>query len=79
MYCKLPCIVSDIKGHKDLIASGHSGYLCSDVLQMAGCILQTYQSASLRTRLGINAADDTEQYKLNEVQPVIMQVYKENM
>ena len=79
MYCGLPCVVSDIKGHKDLIANGQSGYLCSDVLQMAGCILQIYQSVSLRTRLGINAADDAEQYRLDEVKPAIMQVYEELM
>lgn len=79
MYCQLPCIVSEVKGHKDLIAHGRNGYLCSDALQMAGYMLQTYQSPSLRQRLGINAADAVEQYGLVEVKPAIMQAYEKAM
>lgn len=79
MYCQMPCIVSDIKGHQDLIEHGQNGYLCGDGLQMAGYLLQMYQMRNKRESLGIQAANSVQQYMLEHVAPVIMQVYEENV
>ena len=76
MYCQLPCVVSNIKGHQDLITQGQTGYLCSDAVQMSETLLQTYQSKSLRQRLGVQAKDCSLAYTLENVLPVIQQVYE---
>lgn len=79
MYCKLPCVVSDIKGHSDLIAHGKSGYLCTNEIQIAEYMMQCYQSVSLRQRLGAQGNEEVQQYKLEVEKHVIMRVYEEYM
>lgn len=79
MYCGLPCIVNDIKGHRDLVVHNINGLLCSDEQSMAEDILLLYQNSNVRNRLSMQTRQDVMQYALPNVEQVIMKVYKENL
>lgn len=78
MYCELPCVASKIKGHKDLLHHGRTGYLYETEAELAAYMVQLYQDGTLRKQLGQNARQAVMLYRLDAVQPVIMQVYEEN-
>lgn len=75
MYCQLPCIVSDVKGHRDLIADGLTGYVYSNEIQCADYMLELYQMRQNRESLGKQAIEAVQVYTLDIVKPMIIQVY----
>jgi len=77
MYCALPCVASAIKGHVDLLEQGQTGYLCETKQQMTGAMVQLYQDAALRQRMGQAAKQAVQLYQLDAVLPEIMRVYEE--
>ena len=79
MYCGLPCIVSKVKGHTDLVEHKQTGYLYETEAELAGYMVQLYKNADLRQQLGQTARQTVKRYALEQVQPVIMQVYEENL
>ena len=79
MYCELPCIASRIKGHEDLLQHGQTGYLYETETELAAYMVQLYQDSALRKQLGQNARQAVMPYRLDIVQPTIMQVYEENL
>lgn len=79
MYCQLPCIVSDIKGHRELITRGCNGYRYSNVTEFVEYLLRCYQSVHLRQRLGMQAKEDVMQYGLVYVKHMMINVYEENL
>ena len=79
MYCGLPCIASRVKGHEDLLQHNYNGMLFETEQQLAGLMVQLYRSEKLRQQLGQQAKKDVEQYGLEKVFPVVMQVYEENV
>ena len=79
MYCELPCIVSSIKGHSDLILHGKNGYLFETEIELAEYMVRLYQDAELRMRMGKQAGEAVRFYALDYVQPEIMYVYEENL
>lgn len=79
MYCGLPCIVSAVKGHQDLIQHGETGYLYESETELADYMLQLYKNFVLRQQVGQAAKQAVQQYDLQQVLPVIMGVYEENL
>ena len=79
MYCNLPCIVSNIKGHADLIKRGKTGYLYETEIELAAYMVQLYKHVELRQQMGQTAHHAVQQYGLDVVQPQVMQVYEENL
>ena len=79
MYCQLPCVVSDIKGHQDLIDDGQTGFLCSDELSFCQCIVTLYHNERMRILLGQSAKVNAERYRLKHVGKVILDVYETNL
>ena len=79
MYCGLPCIASRVKGHEDLLQHNRNGMLFETEQQLSGLMVQLYRSEKLRQQLGQQAKKDVEQYGLEKVFPVVMQVYEENV
>lgn len=79
MYCSLPCIASKVKGHEDLIQHGKTGYLYKSETEFANYMTQLYQNMELRQQLGQAAKQEVEKYRQQNVLPVIMQVYEENL
>lgn len=79
MYCELPCIVSAIKGHEDLIQHGKTGYLYKSEAEFTDYMIQLYKNIELRQQMGQAAKQEVEQYRRENVLPAIMRVYEENL
>lgn len=79
MYCNLACIVSDVKGHRDLLIHGENGllYESGDVEQLAACMVRLYRDSVLRRQLGERARETVEPYSLDRVYPIVMEAYGE--
>jgi len=75
MYCQLPCIVSDIKGHRDLITNVQTGYVYLNETELSSCLLQLYNNNRMRMQLGQIAKVNVEKYRLNYVYNDIMKIY----
>ena len=79
MYCNVPCIATDIKGHRDLIENGKTGFLFQNETELFNQMLQLYNDAQLRETIAQNAKKSVLLYNLKDVQPIVMQVYDENL
>ena len=79
MYCELPCAASSIKGHADLLQHGQNGYLYESEAELAEYMVRLYQNTQLRHQMGVQAKQNVSPYALDIVQPVVMQVYEENL
>lgn len=77
MHLGLPVVASDVKGHEDLICHGETGllYPYGDSDACAAQILTLMESESLSDRIAHNAKEFVAQFDLNEVFPVIMNLY----
>ena len=78
MYCQLPCIVSDIKGHRDLIVHWQSGLFFKDEMTLSQLFLQLYNSERMRIQIGQMAKVRVEQFSLDSVYSQIIEIYKIN-
>ena len=77
MYCGLPCIASEIKGHRDLLQQGQTGYLYRTEEQLVAAMITLYQEKETRERMGAQARKKVLPYRLEMVQPIIEKVYEE--
>ena len=68
-----------MKGHEDVLQHNRNGMLFETEQQLSGLMVQLYRSEKLRQQLGQQAKKDVEQYGLEKVFPVVMQVYEENV
>lgn len=78
MYMGLPVVVSDVKGHTDLVRDGVTGllYPYGDSAACAGQIMRLIESPELRKQLGEYARQEAKQYDLDRVRPVTTEVYE---
>lgn len=79
MYCQMPCIASDIKGHKDLIEHGQTGYLYKSESELAEYMTRLYKDTAQRSQMGEQGRQAIQKYSLDCAKPAIMQVYEENL
>jgi len=77
MHAGLPVVASNVKGHIDLIADGETGLLFpyGDAEACAGQIRRLMDSEELRQRLAGNAEAAVEQYRLENVFPLVWMQY----
>lgn len=77
MYAGLPVVASDVKGHRDLITDGETGllYPYGEEAACAGQVLRLLGSPGLGRRLGGNARERVEQYRLEQVLPKVWEGY----
>jgi len=77
MHMGLPAVVSAVKGHLDLIRSGENGFLYpyGDAGACAEEIRRLMASPELCARLGRAAAEDAEQYALEQVFSKVWEQY----
>lgn len=77
MHLALPVVATAVKGHEDLIRPGENGFLFpyDDASACAGAILSLYKDRDLAQRLGSQAGEDAEQYRLDRVLPQVMEAY----
>ncbi len=79
MYCSLPVVATDVKGHRDLIADGANGllYPFGSAQRCAEQIARLAGDGALSHRLGRAAHESVLPYALDRVLPQVMAVYDE--
>ena len=77
MYCGLPVVASEVKGHTDLIRRDVTGllYPYGDAGACAACVARLAADVRLRELLGKRAAESAGQYDLRAVLPRLMENY----
>lgn len=77
MYAGLPVVVSEIKGHTDLIDNEQNGllYSCDDVTGFTGQIIRLINNPDLAGRLGKAAKNTAADYSLEKVLPKVTELY----
>lgn len=78
MYCALPVVASDVKGHCDLISHGQNGliYPYGDWNTCAQQILRLARDPDLACSLARQAQKDVQSYALEQVFPQVMAAYR---
>ena len=79
MAAGLPCIVSDIRGNRDLIEDGKNGFLVSptDVLGYSKAINRLMDDIELRNSMGRYNYEKIKEFDIDVVQGQLLNIYKE--
>lgn len=78
MDAGLPCIVSNIRGNKDLIQEGEGGFLCSptEVNEFAKSIKTLVSDKKLREKFSITNKKNVKNYDISNVKYELKNIYK---
>ena len=81
MHTALPCVLTRVKGHEDLLEGSGAGYLVpfGDAAAFAEAVQTLGRDAALRTRMGTAAKENTEKYALGRVLPEVLAHFTEKM
>ena len=77
MACGLPCIVSDIRGNRDLINGNKCGYLCSTISEYADAINQLLIDECRTEWYRSNCLNEIRQYSSNIVNEKLHLIYRQ--
>ena len=74
MHTALPCVLTRVKGHEDLLEGSGAGYLVpfGDAAAFAEAVQTLGRDAALRARMGAAANESTEKYALDRVLPEVL-------
>ena len=74
MHTALPCVLTRVKGHEDLLEGSGAGYLVpfGDAAAFAEAVQTLGRDAALRARMGAAANKSTEKYALDRVLPEVL-------
>ncbi len=74
MHCALPCVLTAVKGHEDLLAEPGAGFLVTfgDAEKFAEAVRTVGEDTALRRQMGRAARDRTARYALAEVLPNVL-------
>ena len=74
MHMALPCVLTRVKGHEDLLDGSGTGYLVpfGDASAFAEAVQTLGGSAALRAQMGAAAREGTEKYSLDRVLPEVL-------
>lgn len=77
MASGLPCIVSDIRGNRDLIDSNLGGFLCdpNDIKSFEISIESILQNSKLTKHMGVHNKNKIKKYSLNVVEDTLNEIY----
>lgn len=78
MACGLPCVVSNIRGNKDIITDGTNGFLCeaNDYCAFAKRTNELYKNRTLRNRISKANCSRIKQYGISVVSREISSIYE---
>lgn len=81
MHTALPCVLTRVKGHEDLLEGSGAGYLVpfGDTAAFAEAVQTLGRDAALRARMGAAANESTEKYALGRVLPEVLAHFTEKM
>ena len=76
----LPCVLTRVKGHEDLLAGSGAGYLVpfGDAAAFAGAVQTLGHDAALRAHMGAAARESVEKYALDRVLPEVLPYFTEH-
>lgn len=77
LFCGLPVIARDTKGHRDLIADHENGLLYRQEAELTASMDTLYRDRALYARLSGAARESVAEYTLPRVLPEIMRVYED--
>ena len=79
MHFGLPCVVSDVRGNKDLIVNNKGGFVYSpnDSKSFADGIYKLYQNKSLLKRFGAYNKKQSKKYEIANVIAELDKIYDE--
>ena len=79
MHLSLPCVLTHVKGHEDLLNDTGAGFLVpfGDAQRFADAVRTLSEDAALRAQMGAAAADSVEQYALDRVLPEVLPYFTE--
>ena len=79
MAAGLPCIASDIRGNRELVRDGETGFLCppGDAAHFAAGLRRLVEDASLRSRFGACGMEHIKQFSKERVEAQLLEIYKE--
>lgn len=74
MHTALPCVLTRVKGHEDLLEGSGAGCLVpfGDAAAFAEAVQTLGRDAALRARMGAAANESTEKYALDRVLPEVL-------
>lgn len=74
MHMALPCVLTRVKGHEDLLDGSGAGYLVpfGDAAAFAGAVQTLGRDAALRAQMGAAAKESTGKYALGRVLPEVL-------
>ena len=77
MACRLPCVVSNIRGNNDLIKNDVGGYLCKSksVQEFANGLSKLTNNQILRKKMGINNYLYLEKYSIENSMAALKNIY----
>lgn len=78
MACGLPCIVSNIRGNKDLIENGINGYLINDSNDCLNSLKKLIDDKSLCHTMAITNRNRIKKYDISCIAKKIENIYKIN-
>jgi glycosyltransferase EpsD len=78
MACGLPVVATDIRGHRDLIATGENGYLerADDIAAFLQTMRALIASPALRKKIGNAAAASIKPYSVSDAMGEIVEIYE---
>jgi len=81
LYCKLPVIASDIKGHQELISHRENGLLfkSGNETQLADQLIEFFKNNEIRDKCKAMTAEKMKTFSIESVLPTIMKIYRENI
>lgn len=74
MHMALPCVLTRVKGHVDLLDGSGAGYLVpfGDAAAFADAVRTLGEDTALRAQMGAAAKENTEKYALGRVLPEVL-------
>lgn len=79
MAAGLPCIVSDIRGNRDLIDDGKGGFLCplNNVSEWSKKISLLAKDVELRRNMGLHNIEEIKKYEISNIEGNLYEVFRE--
>ena len=75
MLTEVPVVVSQNRGHRELVHSGKNGYIVADEKEMAEKVCKLLQDNELRNRMGKDAREFAKAYGFENVKKEINKLY----
>ena len=79
MFCGLPLVMSTVRGAKDYLTEGESGFLCAseDATAFTGAIRRLKENPELRSRCGVFNRNTFKEFCLDQVKEEVLRLFKE--